>query len=84
MIEDDTLDDKLRRAWHSQKSLGECATELGLQISQVNNHWRRLRAEGRLPNRGRRMPSENNTDGRPSVNEYGDDPLADILSQGKR
>jgi hypothetical protein len=79
---DEPLDEKLRRTWFSTLTAAQAAAELGMKTSDLNNHWRRLRLEGKLPARGR-QPSENQSDGRPSVNEYGDDPLGDALARGK-
>lgn len=81
MNDDDPLDEKLRRAWHGMQSTAQVAAELGLSSEDVKKHWHRMRADGKLR---RRLPSENQSDGRPTVDEYADDPLAEALAKGKR
>lgn len=75
---------KIIAAWHSPEPCLMCAQAMGIRASQLENAWRRLKLEGKLPDRPRHRPeavSSENLDGRKHVNAYGEDPLLAALRE---
>lgn len=77
-------------AWHSHDSCSTSAQTFGIRPSQLEGAWRRLKAEGKLPDRPRHRYSDSsgsdNIDGRKHVDAFGDDPLLAALhrAHGKK
>ena len=77
-------DDELIRLWHTNETATNLAHEFGINEGTLLMNWRRLKKEGKLPQRvrqisdwGHRQP-ERGYDGRPSVGEF-EDPLLAML-----
>jgi len=73
-------DDELIILWHTDETANNLAHEFGIKQQTLIMHWRRLKNEGKLPQRvrqisdwGQRQP-DRGYDGRPSVGDY-EDPL---------
>jgi len=77
-------DDFLVRLWHTDETAVNLAYLYSMEDRTLLSQWRRLRQEGKLPNRTRQISDSGNRqpdrgyDGRPSVGDFEDPLLAKL------
>src|SRR5262245_51523017 len=75
-------DDELIQAWHGPDSTAEIASEFGVKGSWLENAFRRLKREGRLPNASRQRAANGRTQPSDRPADIGaDDRLLNMLIQ---
>src|SRR5262245_21705279 len=76
-------DDELIQAWHGPDSTAEIASEFGVKGSWLENAFRRLKREGRLPNASRQLAANESSD-RPADIGADDRLLARLIEHHNR